>query len=263
MSLLEQLKSSYIAYSKTNAHKRKVEKAEALIQRALAEHDKPYISFSGGKDSLCLLDMVYRQKPEITVMHNDSGVELPESIGLVEKIRENWGVKVKIIKTEVDIIELFKEDFAMRGLGFDVPSQNDKIVDIAMKNPIREWQKEEGYNLNFMGLRKQESKARRALLCTKGQYFYCKQNEIWECMPLADWKKEDVWAYIFSHYPLENLIHPAYYKDRLVVDPGDIRIGWWCGRIALTTGHVLWLKIYYPDLFEKLLKEFPEVKSYV
>lgn len=263
MALLDTWKEGYIAYSKTNAHKKKVKKSEELVYRALSEHNKPYLSLSTGKDSLCLLDLVYRQNPDVMVMHNDSGVELPESLGIVKLIEKNWGINVKIIRTEVDVFQLFKEDFAMRGLGFDMPSENDKIVDIAMKNLIRDWTKAEAYNLNFMGLRKQESKARRALLCKMGSYFYCKQNAIWECMPLADWKKEDVWAYIFSHHPLENLIHPAYYKDKLVKDPGDIRIGWWCGRIALTEGHVLWLKLYYPDLYSKLKKEFPDIVTYV
>lgn len=258
MSLLEMMKPAYIAYAQTNTHKKKVKKSEDLIKQVLSKHKRPYVAYSTGKDSTCLLDMVYRINPHVEVMFHDSTVELPESYEQLKKVEENWGLKVHIVKNPYNVFELYKE--------YDIYNNDAaerKIQKLTLNNPIKEYVIENGFDLVFLGLRKQESKRRLRMLCKYGNYFYCKSNAIYECMPLSEWKKEDVWAYIFTHWPLENLIHPAYYKDRLVKDPGDIRVSWWCETNCITTGQLLWIKMYYPDLFNKLAREFPEVKGYV
>lgn len=258
LSLLEKYKSAYIAYSKTNIHQRKVKKAEDLVKEVLSNHTKPYVAFSTGKDSLCLLHLVYSQNPNIDIMFHDSGVELPDSYSQIQKIKENWGINLHIIKSPVDVLQLYK-----RKDGIFTGASEDIAFNKAMGQPIKKWAKNNGNDLAFIGLRKEESKKRRIMLCKHGKYFYCKSFEIYECFPLADWKKEDVWAYIFTHKPLENLIHPAYFKDKLVTDPGDIRVSWYCDPAAARYGYFLWIKIYYPELYRKLTSIFPEIKTFI
>ncbi|KXZ40025.1 Phosphoadenosine phosphosulfate reductase family protein [Alkalithermobacter thermoalcaliphilus JW-YL-7 = DSM 7308] len=257
MSLLEKLKPSYIAYSETKTHKQRVQKAKDLIQKILQKHKKPYVAFSGGKDSLCLLHLVYKQNPNIDVMFHDSGVELPESYIQIQKIKETWGINLHVIKSPVNTLDVYK-----RKKGIFIGAAEDIAFNEVMGMPIKKWSKNNGNDLAFIGLRKEESKKRRIMLCKNGKYFYCKSFDIYECFPLADWKKEDVWAYIFSNYPLENLIHPAYFKDRLVKDPGDIRVSWYCDPTAARFGYFLWIKIYYPDLYNQLTHIFPEIKTF-
>lgn len=258
MTLLDKMKPSYIAYSQTSVHKRKVEKTKELIKEILSKHKKPYIACSTGKDSLTMLHLIYEIDPNIDVMFHDSGVELPESYEQIKKIEQNWGINLKVVKSPINVLERYKE---RDGIFFG--GKGDIAFTEAMGEPIRKWAKENGYDLAFIGLRQEESTNRRIMLCKNGQYFYCKKYEIYECFPLSFWKKEDIWAYIFTHPPLENLIHPAYYKDRLVKDPGDIRISWYCDPTSARFGQFLWLKIYYPDLFRKLADMFPEIMTYV
>lgn len=258
MTLLDRFKPGYLAYSKTKVHQKKVEKTRELIKGVLVRHKKPYIACSTGKDSLVMLHLIYEIDPGVDVMFHDSGVELPESYEQIKKIEENWGIDLKIVKSPVNVLQRYKEkDGIFHGGNADIAFSE------AMGKPIKEWAQKGGYDLAFIGLRQEESTPRRIMLCKHGQYFYCKTYEIHECFPLSFWKKEDVWAYIFAHHPLENLIHPAYYKDRLVKDPGDIRISWYCDPTAARFGQFLWLKMYYPDIFRKLKDMFPEIMTYV
>jgi PP-loop superfamily ATP-utilizing enzyme len=59
----------------------KVEQARDIICKALSRYNKPYIAFSGGKDSTCILHLVLQQKPDIMVLHWDFGpYKLPRVI---------------------------------------------------------------------------------------------------------------------------------------------------------------------------------------
>jgi phosphoadenosine phosphosulfate reductase len=261
INFLERFRPGYEAWAKMDIHKKRVKKSEELINQVLLNHSKPYIAFSTGKDSLCMLDMVYGINPDVDVMFHDSGVELPESYDQIKRIEDNWGIALHIVKNPHDTFELMHKynDIELGNPSF----RSDPVGKLALFEPIRKWNKENNFDLAFIGLRKAESKRRRMMLCTHGNYFYCKSNGIYECFPLSEWKSEDVWAYIFTHYPLENLIHPAYYKDKMVKDPGKLRVSWWCDTNMATNGQFVWLKYYYPELWNKLKSEFPEVASYV
>lgn len=256
MSLLEQYKDSYLAYSKTNTFKNKLNKTKELVDETLLKYNKPYIAFSTGKDSLCLLNIIYKQNKNIDVMFHDSMVELPESYIQLDKIKKEMNLNLHIVKNKNNVFDLYKNlDI------FYNDKLEKKIQQITLNNPIREFVIENNFDLVFLGLRKQESKKRHFMLCKYGNHFYCNFNRIWECCPLSDWKGEDIWAYIFSNN-LDEYIHPAYYKDKLVQDPAKIRVSWWCETNCITKGQILWLKIYYPELYNILKINFKEVISY-
>jgi 3'-phosphoadenosine 5'-phosphosulfate sulfotransferase (PAPS reductase)/FAD synthetase len=69
MNIKEVLKQ----WAEMDVHKTKVEEARQIIAKALATHQKPYVAFSGGKDSTCMLHLVLQQKPDIMVYHWDYG----------------------------------------------------------------------------------------------------------------------------------------------------------------------------------------------
>lgn len=64
--------------------------------------DKVYISFSGGKDSTVLLDLVRKINPSIVAVFSDTGLEFPEIRQFVQK-QENIAV-VKPNSTFKDVI---------------------------------------------------------------------------------------------------------------------------------------------------------------
>jgi len=182
-------------WAKTEEHKAKVEEAKEIIQRALRTHKKPYVAFSGGKDSTCMLHLVLQQKPDVMVYHWDYGKYLmprefeKEAIEIAYKI----GAKNVIIDTSNkytsrEATGIWYKDFLGR----------------AAKEL---WQ--QGYDLVFVGIRKHESLKRKRRI-RKGE----KITAIDECWPIKDWTWQDVWAYIFS----KNLpYHSVYDKYAPIV----------------------------------------------
>ena len=55
-----------------------VEDITARIEAHLAAHDG-YVAFSGGKDSLVVLDLARRVDPDVPVVFFDSGLDYPET----------------------------------------------------------------------------------------------------------------------------------------------------------------------------------------
>ena len=131
----------------------------------------------------------------------------------------------------------------------------------AMEKPIKKFQKDNNYDLSFIGLRKQESQARKFMLCKYGKYFFCKKYNINQAYPLSDWKTQDIFAYIFSN-KLEKLLHPAYYKNKFKKSE-KIRVSWYCDPTMFSSGHIRWLSFYYPELFNQLCIKFPEVRGFL
>jgi 3'-phosphoadenosine 5'-phosphosulfate sulfotransferase (PAPS reductase)/FAD synthetase len=257
MSKLDSLKTMYLMHSNSYGFKNKLKKTRSFIADVLSKHKKQYIAYSTGKDSLCLLFLCLEANPQIDVMFHDSGVELPESYQIIEQIQKDCNLNLYIVKSPENILEIYKNKDAFFKGGY-----GDIAWTKAMMNPIKLWYQTNGNDLAFIGLRKEESKRRLFHISKSGQYFYCKRNEIHQAYPLANWSGKDVFAFIFSN-KLDKYLHPAYYKDRLVDNPEKIRISWFCDPTMMTRGHFLWLKLYYPDVFNMLSNKFPELRSFI
>jgi len=78
--------------------------------------------------------------------------------------------------------------------------------------------KKEGYDLSFVGLRKEESLKRKRRI-SRGESI----TKIQECWPVQNWTWQDIWAYIFSH----DLPYASIYDVYAPV------IGW--DKVRLTT----------------------------
>ena len=62
---------------------------------------KVYVSFSGGKDSTVLLDLVRRVYPDVPAVFSDTGLEFPEIREFVKSFDNVVWVKPKLTFTEV------------------------------------------------------------------------------------------------------------------------------------------------------------------
>jgi len=61
----------------------------ARIESHLAGHDG-YLAFSGGKDSLVILDRARRVAPEVPVVFFDSGLDYPETYDYLTELAQAW-----------------------------------------------------------------------------------------------------------------------------------------------------------------------------
>jgi len=254
---LNEMKGAYISYSCTNNFKLKVKRTEERIQEILKKHNNAYVSYSTGKDSLCMLHLFLSYRNDIPVMFHDSGVELPESYKILEKIKHDFNLNVNVVGTGTDVLDIYKKKNV-----FFIGGDKDFAWNEVMMNPIRAYAKRNNLDLAAIGLRKEESKKRKMMIIKNGQYHYCKRNSIYQFYPISEWMGRDVFSYIFCN-KLDEYIHPAYFKNKFVKSSEDIRVSWFCDPTMITRGHFTWLKYYYGDIYRKLICEFPEIKSYV
>lgn len=130
---------------------------------ALVAAKRPYVSVSGGKDSMVVAHIALKLMPDIEVIHSIHGapVWLPPQ----------WpGVLVDAVK-------------AMGAMDVRVDRRNLIAVSGYMA--------EEGVDLVLVGLRRAESARRRERMRTTPQVAAI--PELW---PIADWSDEAVWSYI-------------------------------------------------------------------
>lgn len=179
------MKRVFREWAKTEEHKQKVKEAEKIILEALKNSRKPYVAFSGGKDSTCLLHLVLKYKPDITVWHWDYGKYMPRPFE--EEIILN-ARKIGARNIRIDSSKAYK--------------YSEKVFYKAFFGRVVKELLAEGYDAVFIGLRKQESIRRRERIL-QGRSL----TSIKEFWPLQNWDWKDVWAYIFTN---ELPYHSAY-----------------------------------------------------
>ena len=220
-------------------------KTAQLIRRDLLQNRNFYVSWSGGKDSTVVLDLVRQLKPSITVMHIRSGYELPDGYAYMLRLAKDWQLNLVEINTPVDYLQLCEE--------FGLPHLRSKeiqkkVVSKIKKNPAKEWAIKNGYSGLFWGIRAQESIARRNLARFKGGLFLDKNN-ILRVSPIIDWTVKDIWAYYeFSGIP----VNPIYLHENCGMNRETIRNSGWLSTDGETRGQLEWLKKNYQVQYRKI-----------
>ena len=179
---VEKAKRLFMLWAETERFEQKVAEAKQIIESALARYNKPYVAFSGGKDSTVMLHLVLQYKPDVMVLHWDYGpYYIPREVfAEICDIAKKLGVKNLRVETSCYYKSLKRR--AINVLGREYLG---KLV-----HKLRR----EGYNCVFVGLRQQESLKRRRRMKVK-KYMSC-LPEIW---PLENWTWLDVWGYIFFY----------------------------------------------------------------
>ena len=234
-------------HAKRASYQAKLPKAKELISTALSQMNNPYLSFSGGKDSLVMLHMVLAQKPDISVVYWDAGASYPDTDQFLAQISKEWNFELIRFKTK-PILAVFRE------YGLAHPQIEQKTMIATVYEPIKQLLNEYGFDGVFVGLRKEESYGRKQLITYRGPLF--KARGILECLPVAYFTVEDIWAYITTH----NIPYNSVYDRTTMRLRNEIRVSYWCGESLRRRGRFMWLKKEYPELYNKFASEFPEVR---
>ena len=81
----------------------------ALIRcriRAHLDQHEGYVAFSGGKDSLVVLDLVRQVAPETPVAFFDSGLEFPETYAYLEQLTKMWSLNLDVVPARMTTLEV-------------------------------------------------------------------------------------------------------------------------------------------------------------
>lgn len=221
-------KKTALLYAKLKQYKALVNKTYGFIRWALERVDNPYVACSFGKDSAVMLHLVLQHAQNIPVRFITWKNET-EHIDNYNEVIEQWGN-----------INLTQVEFSRTSLS---ESRTDRYDT-------------KGYDSYFIGLRKQESTGRRITLKTHGMFYKNKADMI-RISPLADWKNEDIAAYMFSNeLPILN----SYLTDGINTRTAS-RIP--RSDFGIRESFLVELKHRDFNSYQKILKCFPEIKDYV
>ena len=186
-------RETFQLWSRTEQHQHALQAAPEIIQHALETARKPYVAFSGGKDSTVMTHLVLQHAPDTMVLHWDYGrAFVPEPIQR-ETLRNARLLGARNLRVETSSL--------YRKLG----RRAQNVLGKHLIGRLLPQLAQEGYDLAFVGLRRQESLRRRRRI-RSGRTL----SAMRECYPLQDWDWRDVWAYIVRH----DLPYLALYDER-------------------------------------------------
>jgi 3'-phosphoadenosine 5'-phosphosulfate sulfotransferase (PAPS reductase)/FAD synthetase len=186
---------TFMGWSETPEFRDRVERTKDRIADVLAQSCKPYLAFSGGKDSEVMAHLVTEQRP-VMALHYDYGPpHIPASlhqeiVSLAPRVgASDLVVERPLPTTKATGRATLRKDYFPR-------------ITVRLKD--------EGYDRAFVGLRAEESLRRKRRIAQSRSL-----TAIPEAWPLEDWTWLDVWAYIVSR----GLPYLSYY-DRVALIVG-------------------------------------------
>lgn len=239
------------------AYKNKKAKALSVCIEQLMTHSYPYCAVSGGKDSVamaCLLnEAAHKCGKDFTLWLHFSDASFPGTLEICQDLANK-------IQRKLDV---FKSDSA-----FDSVNNKQRMAfgkTGVFFGSIKEYAK--GKDVAFVGVRAYESKRRMNAAKSHGMTFHSKSmGDIDIVNPLQWFRLIDVMSLIYEY---DAPIHPIYYKSCTDVEknsnkePFFIRLGYITSKDLLDKGTAVFLKLNYPDIYNKLLQRFPELKNHV
>lgn len=193
------------------------------IKTTYCSDNRPWIiGFSGGKDSTCILSLIYsalqQLSPEqrtkhIYVVSSDTLVETPVVVDLIDSVLETINSQAKLNDLPMSahkVVPSTEKTFwtSLLGRGYPAPTQAFRWCTERMKiDPVSRFIKEKadqaGEVIVALGSRSQES-ASRANVIKKHKK---KDSNLgrhdtlpnaYTYMPIVDWSADDVWQYLMS-----------------------------------------------------------------
>jgi 3'-phosphoadenosine 5'-phosphosulfate sulfotransferase (PAPS reductase)/FAD synthetase len=237
----------FTLWARTRQHQWRVQQAAQRVTAWLTHVQRPYVAFSGGKDSQCCLHLVRAQAPDTPAVYLDAQCAFPEVTALIEATPHCLAFPAD---------EPFLTTLARYGL------HDDRLERATMQTtvygPVQRLLAQEGFDGVCYGLRAEESPQRQRHAQARGAVFQYRRDGVWACQPLWDWRYNDVWAYILTH----DLPYCGVY-DRLWDAPeADQRVSYWAGETKRRWGRYAWVKRNYPGLWNQLVAAVPEVTAY-
>jgi len=207
----------------TKITKEQIAELQAEIRRIYLNDSRPWvIGYSGGKDSSCVLQLLWYALKELPkdqfakpvyVISSDTLVETPavvnqleSSLRLITESASQQGLPIHVHKVTPEIKDTFWVN--MIGRGIPAPYTNFRWCTDRMKiaptgNFIKKKIAEYGEVMIVLGSRRSESSSRGQVMSErrdKGKYLSYHKDILGALVftPIEDWDTDDVWEYIIN-----------------------------------------------------------------
>lgn len=183
-------------------------RTKELYEKDIKRCDTAYIAFSGGKDSIALLDLCDKVLPNnVPVIFSDTDMELPDTYKVWQQVQKKYlNREFIMVRADNSAIENWRL--------FGPPSRTVRwCCSVHKSSPAlvclkKRFKKEKVLVMAFTGVRQEESNSRADYAdSSDGMKATMQINR----MPIVEWGAHELWLYIFAN----NLIINAAYRKGL------------------------------------------------
>ena len=209
---------------KTDSLAEKIKYSEEIVKAVVDRFNKKYhrcaVSCSFGKDSMAILHLVRKIKPDVKVVFANTGVEHKETLRYKKRMVEEWNLnfaEVKPIKSFWKCVDDYGlPDFRSHG-------GTPKCCNFLKEKPLKDYYKKNYIRAVFLGIPYDESWTRRQVMIQYGEV-YQTGDGLTKAHPIAFWTTQQVFEYSkIMGIPL----NPIYEKlERCGCRPCTGHMGW-------------------------------------
>jgi phosphoadenosine phosphosulfate reductase len=207
---------------------RKVAAAIELLADIARGFNPAALASSLGADDMVLTDLIAKHAPTIEIFTLDTGRLHAETYRLLQQITDHYDLRIRVLCPSGEALERLVAEHGINGFYKSVASRK-ACCEVRKVEPLR--RALVGKRAWLTGLRRAQSPTRASLPVRE----YDGANGLEKFNPLADWRENEVWAYIRAFGVPYNALHDCGYPSigcepctRAVTPGEDIRAGrWW------------------------------------
>jgi len=213
---------------KTRGYEARVAHAVALLREAAEDHAGRVVQATSlGVEGMVLTDMIARHRLPIKVATLDTGKLHPQTLELIPRIRQRYGIEVEVFQPRHEAVIQFVGRHGERAM-FESVALRKSCCEVRKVEPMTRLL--EGRTAWITGLRRAQSEDRRDV-----PFFELDADGREKFYPLADWSDADLWHYVATHEVPYNELHDDFYPSigcapctRAISLGEDQRAGrWW------------------------------------
>jgi 3'-phosphoadenosine 5'-phosphosulfate sulfotransferase (PAPS reductase)/FAD synthetase len=210
-----------------------------ILRKRREQTDTILVAYSGGKDSLCVLDLCVRQFKRVICFYMYWSPDMFVIQKQVDYAKKRWGVDVVFLPHFVALNCLREGVFCNQG------EANDRVPELKLKDIYGIALQQTHTDLMATGAKDADGLPRRQFFANIRD----SKEPIWQKViyPIRKWRKHHILSYLKAH----NIPLPP-------AEAGSVTSG-----VDLSWGSLMWLWKDHRSDFEKLEKMFPYIRAQV
>ncbi|MEJ2044494.1 MAG: phosphoadenylyl-sulfate reductase [Reinekea sp.] len=181
----------------------------AIVKKALANHEKIAVSFSGAED-VVLVDLLCKLSDKPHIFTLDTGRLHSETYRFIEEVRKHYGISIEVYSPAQEQLQPFVTE---KGLFSFYEDGHGECCGIRKIEPLK--RALSGLDAWITGQRKDQSPNTRAEIpvVQHDPVFAGRGDSLIKYNPLANWTSSQVWDYIRMMEIPYNSLHEKGFKS--------------------------------------------------